>query len=142
MKEVSAGGVVFSRTDDQLKIMLIEDRYGKWSLPKGKIEKGETPEETALREIREETGIIGKIIEPLETIYYQYFHPSQGSIDKEVHFFLVEKMDGKIQVQIEEIRSVHWLDPMEAWRIQSESGYENNHNVIRKAFHRLNINIG
>ena len=51
MKEISAGGVVFRRVDGALQIQLIQDRYGKISLPKGKMEPGETVEQTALREI-------------------------------------------------------------------------------------------
>lgn len=141
MKEISAGGVVFSQDQGKLKIMLIEDRYSRWSLPKGKQEAGETLEETALREIQEETGIIGRVVSPLETIYYNYNHPNLGVINKEVHYYLVAKVQGNVQVQIEEIRSVHWLDPLEAWRIQSKSGYENNHTVLKKALEKLNIAI-
>ena len=59
MKEISAGGVVFRKVDGELQIQLIQDRYGKISLPKGKMEPGETIEQTALREIVEETGIEG-----------------------------------------------------------------------------------
>ncbi len=139
MKEKSAGGVVFSRDGDRLKIMLIEDRYGRWSLPKGKQESGETLEETALREIEEETGIVGRVVAAIETIYYKYNHPELGFINKEVHYYLVEKVGGTVQVQLEEIRSVHWLDPLEAWKIQSKSGYENNHSVLKQALKMLDI---
>lgn len=110
MKEISAGGVAFSQDQGRLSIMLIEDRYGRWSLPKGKQEQGETLKQTALREIEEETGIVGKIIAPIETIYYNYNHPALGLMNKEVHYFLVEKTSGNIAVQYEEIRSVHWLE--------------------------------
>lgn len=139
LKEVSAGGVVFSRNNGDLKVMLIEDRYGRWSLPKGKQEQGETIEQTALREIREETGIIGKAISPIETIYYTYNHPEYGLVHKEVHYFLVEKVQGEVKVQIEEIRNVHWLDPLKAWKIQSSMGYENNHSVLKKGLEMLGI---
>lgn len=60
----SAGGVVYRYHAGALQIQLILDRYGKHSLPKGKMEAGETIEETALREIREETGIVGSITSP------------------------------------------------------------------------------
>lgn len=139
MKEVSAGGVVFSRSNGELKVMLIEDRYGRWSLPKGKQEKGETIEQTALREIREETGIVGKTISPIETIHYTYNHPEHGLVQKEVHYFLVEKVTGEVKVQIEEIRNVHWLDPWKAWQIQSSMGYENNHSVLKKGLEMLGV---
>ncbi len=141
MKEISAGGVVFSREADGLKIMLIEDRYGRWSLPKGKQETGESLPETCLREIMEETGIVGKVISDIETIYYNYVHPELGTMNKEVHYFLVEKVSGEVAVQYEEIRSVHWFEPLEAWRIQSKSGYENNHSVLKKALEVLGIQV-
>lgn len=141
MKEISAGGVVFSRDRDGLKLMLIEDRYGRWSLPKGKQEHGETLEQTALREIEEETGIVGRTVSAIETIYYNYNHPELGHMKKEVHYFLVEKVTGDVAVQYEEIRSVHWLDPLEAWRLQSKYGYENNHSVLKKALEILNIHV-
>jgi len=59
VKEISAGGVVYRKEGDRLELLMIEDRYGKWTLPKGKQEAGEEVEETALREIREETGLRG-----------------------------------------------------------------------------------
>ena len=56
MVEISAGGLVYRMEKDELQVQMIQDRYGKITLPKGKMEAGETIEETALREILEETG--------------------------------------------------------------------------------------
>jgi 8-oxo-dGTP pyrophosphatase MutT (NUDIX family) len=141
MKEISAGGVVYRKQGEALQIQMIQDRYGKMSLAKGKMEPGETIEQTALREILEETGIEGKIIEPVETIIYQYSLPSIGTVDKEVHYYLVEAVSGDLHAQIEEIRGVEWLDPLEAWKKQQQSGYENNHKVVRKALLKLGIEV-
>ena len=137
MKEISAGGVVYRRDDGQLHIQLIQDRYGKISLPKGKMEPGETIEQTALREIAEETGIEGQIVTLLETIKYQYAHPDKGDIDKEVYYYLVEAVGGKLQPQVEEIRGVEWCDPNEAVRLQKQRGYANNSVVLHKALKHL-----
>ncbi len=90
MKEISAGGVVYRKEGDRLEMLMIEDRYGKWTLPKGKQEAGEEVEETALREIREETGLRGRIVRPLMTVNYQYDDPERGTVDKDVHYFLVQ----------------------------------------------------
>jgi 8-oxo-dGTP pyrophosphatase MutT (NUDIX family) len=139
LKEISAGGVVFRRTDGRLEVQLILDRYGKVSLPKGKMEPGETVEETALREIVEETGIGGRILAPLTVIRYRYSHPEKGAVDKEVHYFLVEAVEGSLQAQIEEIRGVAWYTPEEAWKKQKASGYDNNNEVLRIALAQLGV---
>ncbi|MEW9104010.1 NUDIX hydrolase [Paenibacillus sp.] len=141
MKEVSAGGVVYRRRGEELEIQLIQDRYGKISLAKGKMEAGETIEQTALREIWEETGIRGRIDKKLDTIYYQYVQPQAGTIDKEVHYFLVEAEEGKLHAQIEEIRSVEWYRPQEAWEKQRELGYDNNDHILQKAFEELSVSV-
>lgn len=141
MKEISAGGVVYRQKGNGIQIQMIQDRYGKITLPKGKMEPGETVEQTALREIAEETGITGTIKQPLETISYQYTLPGIGLVDKEVHYFLVEATGGELQAQVEEIRGVEWLEPMEAWRQQVEAGYDNNHTVVKKALQQLGYEV-
>src|SRR4051794_35576124 len=115
-KEISAGGLVYRWREGILEVQMIQDRYGKITLPKGKMESGETIEQTALREILEETGIEGQIIKFITQIGYQFSMPDAGTIDKEVHYFLVEAVGGVQQVQIEEIRGVEWLSPQEAWK--------------------------
>ncbi|MFF2481633.1 NUDIX hydrolase [Paenibacillus sp. NPDC058071] len=140
MKEISAGGVVFRHTEDgALQIQLIQDRYGKVSLPKGKMEAGETVEQTALREIAEETGLIGKIIEPIDQIKYQYHDEAKGTVDKEVHYYLVEAIGGTLQAQVEEIRGVDWFEPADAWRRQKQSGYDNNNRILAGALRLLGL---
>ena len=137
MKEISAGGVVFRMVGDTLEIQMIQDRYGKITLAKGKMEAGETVEETALREIMEETGIIGEIIEPLEIVSYQYEHPEKGVMDKEVHYYLVKQITGELRAQVEEISGVEWLLPQAAWEHQRKLGYANNNSVVKKALQKL-----
>ncbi|MBD2863969.1 MULTISPECIES: NUDIX hydrolase [Paenibacillus] len=142
MKEISAGGVVYRLLPDgRTEVQMIQDRYGKKTLPKGKMEPGETIEQTALREILEETGIEGKIVASLEQVKYQYNHAVHGTIDKEVHYYLVEATGGDLQAQIEEIRGVEWLDPLEAWSRQREQGYANNDSVLKKALDALRIEV-
>ncbi|MGZ9585000.1 NUDIX hydrolase [Paenibacillus marinisediminis] len=140
-KEISAGGVVYREREGAVEIQLIQDRYGKVSLAKGKMEAGETVEETALREIVEETGIRGRIIAPIDVIRYEYVHPEYGTVDKEVHYYLVEAEGGDLQAQVEEIRGVSWFTPEEAWKQQTEFGYDNNDSIVRQAFERLQLNV-
>ncbi|MCL6602481.1 MAG: NUDIX domain-containing protein [Paenibacillus sp.] len=140
-KEISAGGVVYRSGIDGLEIQLIVDRYGKISLPKGKMEAGETVEQTALREIQEETGTIGEIKAPLDVIKYSYKHPLHGNVDKEVHYFLVEAKGGITKAQVEEISAVEWHEPSAAWARGNGSAYANNLYILRKAFARLGLKI-
>ena len=140
-KEISAGGVVYRKSEEGLEIQLIVDRYTKISLAKGKMEPGETIEETALREIQEETGMIGKIIEPVDVIKYTYEHASLGTVDKEVHYYLVEALSGNLQPQIEEIKGVAWYKPLEAWEKQKQNGYDNNDKILKQALQKLGIEV-
>lgn len=137
MKEISAGGIVFRKNSDVIEVIELHDRYARFSIPKGKMEPGETIEQTALREIVEETGIQGAIIQPLHTVYYQYYHPKHGPTDKEVHYFLVEAVGGVLEPQLSEISSVAWVSMDEAWSKQLEIGYDNNLVVWEKALSAL-----
>ncbi len=142
LKEVSAGGVVFRQREGRTEILLIEDRYSRWTLPKGKREKGETNEATALREIREETGISGRILRPLTTVHYRYFHPDFGDVEKEVHYYLVEATDETLNPALSEIRGARWFSPEEAWQRLQKEGYDNNCAVIEAAFRHLGLSAG
>lgn len=138
-KEISAGGVVYRYAGEQLQIQLITDRYGKISFAKGKQEPGETVEETALREIVEETGVVGVITQPIDIIAYQYQHSTHGVVDKEVHYYLVKSEGGELRPQVEEIRGVQWYEPLEAWEKQQSEGYDNNDFILEKALQLLGI---
>jgi 8-oxo-dGTP pyrophosphatase MutT (NUDIX family) len=141
-KEISAGGVVYRTGEDgQIQIQLIVDRYGKTTLAKGKMEDGETIEQTALREILEETGMVGRIVEPINIIAYTYQHAEFGPVDKEVHYYLVEAQSGDLQPQMEEIKGVDWYSPEEAWSKQQQSGYDNNDDILRIGLNKLGINV-
>lgn len=142
MREISAGGVVYQKQDAEYMLLLIEDRYGKVTLAKGKQEMGETIEETALREVLEETGVAGRLGSKLDMITYVYTHPVTGEfIDKEVHYYLVEAYNTEITVQLEEINDVHWHSAKEAWDLQLQRGYRNNDSIFRLAFEQLGIEV-
>ncbi|NMO94843.1 NUDIX hydrolase [Paenibacillus lemnae] len=140
-KEISAGGVVYRSKEGNLQIQLIQDRYGKTSLAKGKMEAGETVEQTALREIWEETGITGVIVAPVDIIAYTYNHPQYGAVDKEVHYYLVEAKEGTLKPQVEEINGVDWFEPLQAWKKQQSSGYSNNDAILKQALSLLDIHV-
>src|SRR3954451_25152103 len=95
--EYSAGGVVFKKEGDRYEIVAVSrPRHTDWSLPKGHIEEGETREQAALREVKEETGLETRIIAPLEEVTYFYTSPKKGLIRKTVYHYLLEASPGPL----------------------------------------------
>ena len=96
VNEHSAGGVLLVRHGPQLLVALIRVRGGSvLALPKGHIEPGESPEQAALRETREETGLSGRTLAPLEEISYVFWSRLQNArVAKSVRFFLLEYRAG------------------------------------------------
>lgn len=137
MKEVSAGGLVYKKEEEKLQILIIEDRFQKISIPKGKQELGETLEETAIREIDEETGIKGVIKGRIERVHYQYNDQTRGVVDKEVTYYVVEAVSGQLETQIEEINKVYWVEQEEASQLQKERGYANNDFIFEKGLEMI-----
>ncbi|WP_092602467.1 NUDIX hydrolase [Actinopolyspora xinjiangensis] len=108
--ETSAGGLVVDSGWDNAAVIGRSDRRGRllWSLPKGHIETGETPEETAVREVSEETGIIGRVIRPIGTIDY-WFVADNRRVHKTVHHFLLVAVGGDLSDEDVEVTEVAWM---------------------------------
>jgi 8-oxo-dGTP pyrophosphatase MutT (NUDIX family) len=112
--EVSAGGLVIDETGT--KGLLIGRRDLKdatrerllWSLPKGHIEAGETPEQAAVREVAEETGIQSEISRELGVIDF-WFMAGGKRIHKTVHHYLFREVGGSLAPQISEVDDVGWF---------------------------------
>jgi 8-oxo-dGTP pyrophosphatase MutT (NUDIX family) len=98
LHERSAGGVLVVRQGSQLLAALIQLRGGQvLALPKGHIEPGETAEQAALRETREETGMRGALVAELEEIRYTFWSRSMDArVSKRVAFFLLEYRAGSL----------------------------------------------
>lgn len=94
------------------------DRRGnlRWSLPKGHLELGETAEQAAVREVREETGIMGTIVAPIGPVDY-WFIAEGRRVHKTVHHFLLEAIGGELSDEDVEVTSVAWV-PLEKVRVQ------------------------
>jgi 8-oxo-dGTP pyrophosphatase MutT (NUDIX family) len=112
--EISAGGLVIDSTGT--KGLLIGRRDLKdqtrerllWSLPKGHIEEGETPEQAAVREVQEETGIVSEIAKELGVINF-WFMAGGNRIHKTVHHYLFKETGGKLAPQLTEVDDVGWF---------------------------------
>jgi 8-oxo-dGTP pyrophosphatase MutT (NUDIX family) len=100
-----------------------------WGLPKGLVEKGEDPSQTAVREVHEETGLEAEILQPLGDISYWYVWEGER-IRKRVTFFLMEAVGGDISVHDYEMEDVRWFPLDEAPR---KASYSSERDVISRA---------
>ncbi len=119
MHETSAGGLIIDGIDrprDEQVAALIGrvDRRGRmlWSLPKGHIELGETAEQTAIREVAEETGIRGSVLAALGSIDY-WFVTDDRRVHKTVHHYLMRCSGGELSDDDLEVAEVAWVPILE-----------------------------
>ena len=116
--QVSAGGIVFRRVAGEIEIAVIGVAAGdeqRWQLPKGIVGSDEVAEETALREVQEETGLTAQLIGPLDTIEYWYYG-SGGRVrfHKYVHFFLMRFESGSTADHDHEVTEARWVSLADA----------------------------
>lgn len=120
-KEISCGAIVYRKNNKKTEYLILLQAFSKtWSFPKGHMERGETRQETALRELHEEAGINAKLGKELQTVVsyklnngntkYVYFYPAM--------------YNGEICINNKEIAEYRWVDKKEALRLLPEVGYE------------------
>jgi 8-oxo-dGTP pyrophosphatase MutT (NUDIX family) len=120
-RATSAGGVVHRITDGRIEIVIVHRRSPVlWALPKGTPDAGETIEETALRETREETGLEVEIVGPLRSIRY-FFVRRTTRFNKTVHFFLMRAVGGSTDAHDAEFDEVRWVELHEALALLSHA---------------------
>jgi len=143
-REFSAGGVLIRSIRGRPHVAAIRPQ-GKprvWALPKGKIDPGETPAEAAVREVREETGVEGRLVEKIGDVRYVYVASWEGAkgekIFKVVSFFLlhagrgrIDDLDEAMRVEVDEAR---WLPLADAPRLLTHKGERE---MVAKAIERL-----
>ncbi len=128
-----AGGLVFSLTDDgKPEVLVIDDSFGRVTLPKGHVEKGELVEETALREIYEETGMEGRILCPISRVSYAFTSREGVSGTKDAFYYLVQATGGHVRAQLEEVQGARFVPASEVTRLISREGYPNNVDVFAR----------
>ncbi len=143
-KHTSSGGVVYKVEDDQLQVILIthHNLRGKmiWCLPKGSVEQGETLPETALREVREETGTNGKILEKIDYIqYWFYSRQEEMKIFKTVHFYLLEYLNGNVDDHDGEVDEARWVSLQKGLGMLT---HNSERSILEKAARYLNARFG
>ncbi len=111
-RATSAGGVVIRQGREGTELVLGRRRRERdgvtWSLPKGTPDGDETIEQTALREVEEETGLQVRIVAPIGPIEY-YFVQSGTRIHKTVHYYLMEAVGGDLRLHDHEFDEVRWV---------------------------------
>jgi len=131
--EISAGGLVVDVVSTEPQALLIS-RYDRrerliWSFPKGHIESGENSRQTAIREIREETGIVAEVLDPLGEIDF-WFMADGRRIHKTVHHFLLVAVGGALSAEDPEVEFVEWL-PLSA--VRDRLAYADERDLLDKA---------
>ncbi len=128
-REFSAGGVLVKRIRGRSVVAAIRPGgkpQGVWALPKGNLDPGERPEQTAVREVLEETGVRGHLVEKLGDVKYTYTRRDGVRVFKIVSFYLLRagrgrigEIDERMRVEVDEAR---WLPLDEAPRLFSYGG--------------------
>ncbi|MBO4886142.1 MAG: NUDIX domain-containing protein [Clostridia bacterium] len=127
--EYSCGAVVFTRAGGGVRYVIIRSLEGVYGFPKGHMEPGETEEETALREIREEVGLNVRLIPGFRKVE-EHPLPKKPGVIKRVIYFLAEYENQTIVPQPEELMSAGLMEYEEAMKAFQ---YENNRGILREA---------
>jgi len=137
IQRISSGGVVFrldgaGREAVQVALIRVTRSVGHaWTLPKGWVEPGEDLDQTAVREVREETGLHARVLRKLGEVTYEFYAKAERSrIQKTVHLFLLECLGGDMSDHDDEVEEARWFPLAEA--VQALT-YANERTVLEQA---------
>ena len=132
--QVSSGGVAFRWQDLEPEITIVSVKPSlRWQLPKGIVDPGESPEITAVREVREEAGIETDLLSLIETIEYWYRSTKYGKpvrFHKFVHFYLLSYRSGDVTEHDHEVAEARWVSFEEAMEMLV---FKSERKVVQKA---------
>lgn len=144
MKRVfSAGGIVIKEEADGIRVMVTQhSKHLGWDFPKGHVESGEAVEAAALREVKEETGVIAEIVEKVGKSEYFYTDPPSNEapegkgerVFKTVIYFLMKQVGEGEATTPEEVSGIVWLDPED---VQGKLTFKGSREVWEKAKGRI-----
>jgi 8-oxo-dGTP pyrophosphatase MutT (NUDIX family) len=132
--QFSAGGVAFRKKAGRVEVALISvGENNRWQLPKGLVDKGESTENAALREVREETGIDAVITERIDKVEYWYVSKEEGNpvrYHKFVYFYLLRYSSGDVRDHDHEVNEARWFDIDDAI---NKLAFDNEKKIMEKA---------
>ena len=130
--QTSAGGVVYRFTPKGPEVALVAVKGGKvWTLPKGTVDKGERLEQTAMREVAEETGLDAELADRLgEITYWYYLSEEKARCKKTVHFYLMRYIRGNTVDHDREVDAARWFPIEEALKATT---YKGDREMLEKA---------
>lgn len=128
-RQFSAGIVTYIKNDQAIEYLLLHYPNGYWDLPKGKIEKGESKEEAAMRELFEETGLSANIKPGFQTELNYFFKEAGEPVNKDVYFFVGQTNSKQVRLSHEHIGYV-WLSFEKALK---QLTYQNAKDTLTKA---------
>jgi 8-oxo-dGTP diphosphatase len=132
--QVSAGGVAFRKQDGRIDVALISvGENNRWQLPKGLVDRGESTEEAALREVREEAGIDTEMTDRIDRLEYWYLSTERGQrvrYHKFVYFYLLRYKSGDVRDNDDEVNEARWVDIDDAIKMLA---FDNEKKIMEKA---------
>lgn len=142
-EEIAAGGIILGSDEaGPARVLLVHrPKYDDWSFPKGKAEEGERPEETALREVKEETGLDCRILLRLDPVRYEY-RSRKGSLrEKIVQYYLMRPEAGAGRQQTVPNAEVDLFEWLEVSQASARLSYEADRKALQSAPELLPGNI-